>query len=364
MKDKGNSVVLIGPFPPPVHGMAKNLKKFAEDVEMMSDIVKLDISPGRIDRSLLYHLVKIHKVAIGLLQLLFLAVLGRVKSIYMPPDAGFGSYYSLCFVVVSRVFNLPIYLHHRSFLYVNKPTLAMRIIVMVQSKKTEHIFLCEKMARDFESIYGKQNKTTVVSNAQYVRPVATVEKSEGALVIGHLSNLGFGKGLRQVFEVCCELRNLNVPFKLELGGPPENKEVEGYVAFMEEVLGESMNYYGLVDASDKDSFYSKLDVFLFPTEYKNEAQPNVIFEANAAAVPVFTVDVGCVGVDVDFKNGFVFENQEDFALKAPAILTYLESNKEALYELRKTTLEKVKVVSSASSKGYEDLLCAVSGEEL
>lgn len=353
-------VVVIGPFPPPVHGMAKNLALFANDVKAYSEVVNIDISPGSIVRGIGYHFTKLSRVLLGGGKLFILCLTNKVKSIYMPPDAGFGAYYSLIFVLIARLFCLPIFLHHRSFAYLHKKTLGMRLITFFEGNNTTHIFLCERMKNKFETMYGEKKKQMIVSNAQYVNPIKDITITNNIIVLGHLSNLGFQKGLKQVIEVCEQLKAKNIQFILELGGPTENEETDLYLKEKLNLLSANINYHGLIKADQKDSFYQKLDIFLFPSMYKNEAQPNVVFEANAAAVPVLAVDTGCIQGDIDCSNGAVFKSQLEYVDDAVEFILQVSKSRVFLDELKITTLNKINDASAKSKQAYITLLKAVA----
>lgn len=349
-------IIIIGSLPPPIHGAAKNLKLFFDNVSSNHPTTIINISPGQLTRGLFYHLRKLSRVIFGIVKLFFLAARKDVSSIYMCPDGGFGSYYSLIFVIIANLFNLPLYLHHRSFLYLNKQTVGMRLIKKYEPRDTCHIFLCEKMKDLFNIYYDSTTDMMIVSNAQYVRPVEKVSLTNDVIVLGHLSNLGFEKGLRHIFNVCDSLQKLSIPFKLQLGGPTESKEVQMYLDEMLIKFGDCVNYHGQVSSEHKSNFYTSIDIFLFPTEYRNEAQPNVVFEANAHGVPVFSINTGCISADIGPENGFVFENPKDFIDQAPHILKALANDKCRLFALKNSTLSKIKFESNKSKKSYEALL--------
>ncbi|UCX04258.1 glycosyltransferase family 4 protein [Shewanella glacialimarina] len=350
---------VIGPFPPPVHGMAKNLKIFAADLSKAAKVKVVDISPGTIVRGSRYHLVKLKKVFFGLCYLLKNCVFCQVKSIYLPPDAGFGAFYTLLFVVLAKVFSIPIFMHHRSFLYINRKTISMSLITKIQPVNSTHIFLCSLMKLKFEKLYGNMSGI-IVSNAQYVQPISQPKKFQKKIVLGHLSNLGYEKGLKEVFELCHSLNRVDVDFQLELAGPAENDEVQKYISRQLQILGSKVNYYGSVNQQEKNKFYSKIDVFLFPTEYRNEAQPNVLFEAMAYGCPALTINTGCISTDIDCNSGFVFIDQNDFNLQTPNIVSQLVQKPEQLEKLKHSTLDAITKASSSAKNNYEQLINRVS----
>ena len=55
-----------------------------------------------------------------------------------------------------------------------------------------------------------------------------------------------------------------------------------------------MTYHGPLHGGPKAAFYRSLDLFLFPTNFAQEAAPNVIFEAAEAGVPSLSVDRACI----------------------------------------------------------------------
>jgi glycosyltransferase involved in cell wall biosynthesis len=356
MNSVAKKIVVIGPFPPPIHGMAKNLKLFSDELAVTAEVINIDISPESINRGTKYHITKFVKVLKGLLALIKNCLSKRVAVIYMPPDAGFGAYYSLLYILIARTFNIPLFLHHRSFLYINKKTASMSLITKKQPKETCHVFLCQKMKDMFEQHYGTCADSLIVSNAQHAICKETIQGQNTALVIGHLSNLSFEKGLKQIFNTCRVLDDRRISYTLELAGPAENKETAVYIKNQIRELKSKVNYYGLIQGEQKDEFYSKVNVFLFPTQYRNEAQPNVIFEANACGIPVLTIDVGCITTDVDCNNGFVFKNQQDFDLGAPDVLEKLSQATNQFADLREKTLQKAKLESQKAKDNYSQLL--------
>ncbi len=349
-------VVVIGPFPPPVHGMAKNLKIFYEQIKNLEKAYKIDTSPGTIVRGFGYHFTKFAKVLYGVSKLFLLCCVGKIKSVYMPPDAGIGAWYSLLFVIIARAFGIKLVLHHRSFLYINKKTVPISLLVKLQPQNTTHIFLCERMKENFNNLYNNTSEDLIVSNAQYVAPVNEIRNVNETIVLGHLSNLGFEKGLKEVFELTNLLLEKGIKVRLELAGPSENYIVEEFLQNELERLGDSVVYHGPLFNKEKELFYSNLDFFLFPTMYRNEAQPNVLFEAMSFGAPVFSINTGCIAADVNCSNGFIFKDQKSFVAEGAEVLIELSKNTEKINRLKQTTLESIKSASINAKDNYQKLL--------
>lgn len=356
-------IVIIGPFPPPIHGMAKNLKIVADQLETKSRIEKLDISPRSIKRSILYHSLKLSKVTYCAFKLVSMCFKKEVSAIYIPPDAGYGAWYTLLFDLIASFFKIPLFFHHRSFAYIKQKRKAFQLIVKYQPINTTHIFLCKKMVEKFEELYGVQQNKMIVSNAQHVHPIGPNDikpyNGDQPIVLGHLSNLGFEKGIATVFNLCHKLIEKQVNFKLLLAGPCENTEIETYVYNQIKELGSYVDYIGYADHEKKESFYTSIDLFLFPTIYRNEAQPNVIFEANAYGSPVLSINTGCISTDVNCENGFVFSDQEAFVESAAGIILMFADKPEHLMRLKQSTLNKITSNSKEAERSFRKMINSI-----
>ena len=355
------NIIVIGPFPPPVYGSSKNLKIVADTLEKNTHITRICISPGSIVRSKQYHIKKLTKVIKGLSKLFISGIRSNSPTVYMPPDAGMGMYYTLLFVTLARLLKLNIFLHHRSFAYINYRNKVMQMLVNMAGKDAVHIFLCQNMENQFRSLYEQDFRSLVVSNAQHVQPIS-IEKTKplhNTFVMGHLSNLGVEKGLKDVIELTEKLLKEGHAVKLILAGPVENKLAQSVLDNAISKLGQHLEYRGYVNHSDKQAFFGDIDLFLFPSRYRNEAQPNVIFEANAHAVPVITLKRGCISSDVNIANGIVLDPDKHFASEAyPIIVQWLMSPDEYM-RLKRSTLSKITEAGLQAEHAFKQMIEAI-----
>jgi len=336
-------IILIGPFPPPVHGMSKNLNIVADVLGNNSNVIRICTSPETIVRSKRYHLTKIRKVMSGLFKMVINCLMSRNITMYMPPDAGLGMYYSILFVVIARIMGLKIYFHHRSFSYINEFKRTMFILVKVAGKAATHIFLCQEMESKFRSKYRLRFKSLIVSNAQHVKIIEKdkIKPVSSTFVIGHLSNLSIEKGLNDVLEIMEKLIRENYDVKLIIAGPEENSNAEHVLKNAVTKMEPHIEYRGYLDNSQKELFFSDIDLFLFPSRYRNEAQPNVLFEANSFAVPVVSFERGCIRSDVNSDNGVVLDPNGNFSVQAFPIIVNWLLNPEKFMNLKETTLAMI-----------------------
>lgn len=357
---KRNVLAVIGPFPPPVHGMSKNLEAFHRDLlESSADVMRIDLSPGTLRKGWVYHVRKISKVFFALMRIF--ANFRRIGSVYIPPDSGWGLVYTLAFVGAARLLSMNIYLHHRSFSYFNKFSFLFLLVSRIGGVNIRSIYLCDCMARRHEEVYGVTD-SLVVSNSMHILSLGDARKiisnftSENPLTLGFMSNISREKGLYRVLAVYDRLREINMPVKLKLGGVCTDPQIEIELAERVE-LDPNITYVGFV--GDKTSYFSTVDVFLFPTMYDTEAQPNVLFEAAAFGIPSLTVDRGCISEDIHKIGGLVFELESFEASAVDAICGFC-TDFESLKELSSTVKERVFLDGSSSLIRYKKLIDFVS----
>jgi glycosyltransferase involved in cell wall biosynthesis len=353
-------IVLIGPFPPPVHGMSKNLKIFADDLELMTGckVVRLTTSPGTLKRGLGYHISKIKNVVIALFTFFVLLCSRQVTKVYLPPDGGFGVWYSVAFSLLAAAFRKPIYYHHRSFAYISKLSLGMKVISSLQNgASSTHVFLCALMRDEFNQRYPGRYRSLIVSNAMHVRDAVSEHPLvfEGTFRLGFLSNLSFSKGLAICVDLAVELKNKGCSVELVLAGPFESDNEELYLQWVLQQY-DFIDYIGPVYGDAKIEFFKKINFFVFPSAYKNEAQPNVIFEAMSFGLPVVTMQIGCVKCDVNIDCGNVATDHDNFIEESTKYLINFSSDEAAYRNSSAAVLKFIRNESTRSFANYMELL--------
>lgn len=294
-------LIVIGPFPPPVHGMSKNLLEFCNALPDHVDVLRINTSPGILDRGLKYHWNKFRCVLKGAIR--YLAVRG-VSVAYLPPDGGFGVWYSLLFIIISRLKGVDVFLHHRSFQYIDKKSLGMSLICYLLSGRCHHIFLCDVMRLKFFQIYPL-SEYRIISNAGHIEHLLTSTSDKHfskKLTLGFLSNISISKGILSVIETYRKILLVFPDAVLKIGGDFDD-EITRNIVLREIIDLHAVNFCGFV--SNKAEFYSDVNFFLFPTNYVNEAQPNVLFEALATECMVISVSKGCIEGDLSDGIGYL-----------------------------------------------------------
>jgi glycosyltransferase involved in cell wall biosynthesis len=220
----------------------------------------------------------------------------RPATVYLAGAGGGGLWYQLAVVVVARLAGCLIVFHHHNYSCVQRPRVALRLLIRAGGPRLRHVVLSERMGRELSRTYAAARDVLVCSNAGLLGPAdpPSGKRPAGPLVLGHLSNLSVEKGLATVLATVRRLRGTGFPVRLLLAGPASGEEPAALVRSAEAEFGDALTYLGPIAAGDVDTFYRQLDVFLFPSTYRHEAEPLVVLEAARIGVPTVAFDIGTI----------------------------------------------------------------------
>ncbi|MCP4991892.1 MAG: glycosyltransferase family 4 protein [Colwellia sp.] len=336
-------VVVLSALPPPMGGAAKNTKIIADALKskIQTDIINTSVGNLAHDRSLTYHLRRISKTLSCVYKLLRLSKTNK-KTLYIVPDGGLGMIYTLMYFIAARLCNYNVFLHHRTFLYIDKYSSLMFLAKKILQGKESHIFLSPGMLKKYELQYGVIGSKFISDNSRYVIPDSQSFDIPNKLILGHLSNLCDEKGFYEVIETFEKLADKNPEVYLKIAGKPLNEEVQLRLSLLIEQWGDRIEHLGHIDGKEKDKFYQSLDVFLFPTKFKQEAQPNVIYEAMAKGCACASWGRACVPEMYTSAVGIVVPVNEDFVTKTTEFIENIITNRSLLLELKNNALFEIK----------------------
>lgn len=99
---------------------------------------------------------------------------------------------------------------------------------------------------------------------------------------------------------------------------------------------------------------------MFPTRYRNEAQPNAVFEAMSAGAAVVVFARGCLGEDVSCNCGLLVEPSADFVSAACEQLARWNEDRAALAAAKAAARQRFAERKAAAVEGYQQLLRAIA----
>lgn len=313
------ALTILGPFPPPLMGVSKNNEIIREALQENGiHVTKINTSVGQLShsRSLQYHLARLAKN--------LRAVFGLIRSgerIYMVPDGGLGIIYSLLHVAAASLVSEQIFIHHRTFKYIERTSVCLRLALYLSRSKAIHIFLSPEMAAKFEQRYGHVSYL-ISGNACFVPALAARAPFEepSDIVLGHLSNLCAEKGFFLAADLFERLATELPQLKFKVAGPVVEHSVDERLRKLAARFPHQFTYLGAVYGKEKERFFASVDFFVFPTLYPLEAQPNVVYEAMASGNIVLATDRGCIKEMVPTWAGLVVKDPHSFTTKAAAFV--------------------------------------------
>lgn len=357
-----NSVVVAGPFPPPISGLSKNTGIIASDLASRARVIKTNIGSGTSERTVWYHARKARRVLIGFITILRNGI-RQNPCLYIAADGRNGLAYTLILVLAARVTKHEIYIQYRSFYSIDRSTSLMRVLVRLSGASACHIFLCPFMKERFIWRYPGVLRTLVASNAYYAVPRERRRSPGSFLSIGLLSNLDRSKGLYLFLDVLRTCRQKGLPVRGILAGPVSTPGDHAAVLHCQSELPGVLEYRDAVEGRSKEEFYDDVDVFVFPTTYANEAQPNVLFEAMSHHVAVVTFGRGCITEDVTPACGLVVETGADFVAATVRQIEVWCRNTESLLGAQAASAKRLCELHRAAANDYGRMIDLIAGVE-
>lgn len=278
--------VLIGPFPPPLHGASTINSQLSQYIRNCGvEVREINIAPSTYAKGTRYHLSRLIRLTKAALTILFIP---RGVPCLINVDGGYGIFYNIFLAAIIKIKNAPLALYHHSSRYVYKRSVLMACLIAICGRNTLHIACSTAMLRELQKRYRDLVKTIVISNAAWVNSghhaVGDVEND--AIRLGFLSNLNPEKGLFRAIDTLRKLRNSGLKARLIIAGSMPSTGDGPDFDLLKHEFGKNLSYLGKVTGETKSNFFKGIDYFLFPSLYQHETQSLVVSEALSYGVPV------------------------------------------------------------------------------
>lgn len=295
-------MIFIGPFPKPIHGQSLATQNLYDFLSHEGLNIKSINTAGNYVKKLLMHFYA-----------LVIILLTKKSSTYISLNSNNGLVLNLILILAARLKKNKLFLHYHAYDHIRRKTITLKILAKFSGAKAFHIVLGEMMKNDLGECIGNNKKIIILNNSKLIQQEYDSEKESNYPVIrlGHLSNLTKEKGLITTIDTAIFLKNF-FNIELYLAGPIVSDEINNEIIRAKHTLKDSLIYLGGVYGDEKNKFYQNIDFFIFPSQYKNEAEPLVVLESLAAGVPVIASDIGCISGDLDNKGGIALTIDEKF----------------------------------------------------
>lgn len=306
--NSGRVCIFLGPIPPPTNGLAVITdavrKKLCQEGV---NVITCNLSGNERQSGYSYHLsrLKVHAMAA------FVLVKNRKRersTAYVALNDGLGLVYSLSLVLISRLLGYSIILHLHSFRFLKRRSKLLSLLNKIAGTNATRVFLCKEMEKVFFNLYSPSNGI-VISNIIFLSdplPVSLVRKSAG---IGHMSNLSEEKGLYRFLRLFEDRSLLHI--NGILAGPANANDLKSITKAVQS-SGGRLKYLGPIYGRRKEEFFASIDIFVFPSLYRTEAEPVVLYEAKKNGVPVIAYKTGCIAEQLGV-NDVCLQQGDDMA---------------------------------------------------
>jgi len=355
-------IAICGMLPPPVHGMSyMNFLVSTRARQLGAEVLSFQLAPpttngGRIQRGCM----RILTFAKALRKFLPELLSSRPSVCYVGLSGGAGQWLELPFILLARLRGWTVVLHHHSFYYVDSFRWATRVLFSAAGPAAMHVVLSGTMGAILARRYRLQ-KLIAISNSSLLQvPVCSRHQRESATpTLGFLSNITLDKGIAEFLATVELVRQGGLTCDAIVAGPFATVEAQRLV---ESALKDRpyLRYVGPVYAADKEAFFDSVDILLFPTKYRNEAEPLTVLEALGRGLLVIANRRGCLPDLECAVSGLVVSPTGDAeSFSAFAATRTLAWARKDFEQVRKTTSASYETFAHRESRKMSDFLTKI-----
>ena len=314
--NKGARILFIMHMPPPVHGAAM-MGKYIHDSQLINRTFECsffnltlakslqDIGKGGV-RKLWNFCKQLYDIRTAVKK-------SNPHLCYVTPNAKGGAFYKDFFVVMMlKAMGKKVVVHyHNKGVATRQDRWLDNFLYQRFFKNLKVILLAEPLYKDICRYVDRKNV--------YICPNGIPSQKNQLQKIEHeefnilfLSNMMAEKGVWDLLEACKILKNRGKIFHCHFVG--KWSDITEAV-FKERVvslnLENMLTAYGARYGDEKNEFFQKADVFVFPTFYNNECFPLVLLEAMEQGITCISTNEGGISAIIDEKEtGYVIDKHD------------------------------------------------------
>jgi glycosyltransferase involved in cell wall biosynthesis len=317
-------ILYIMHLPPPIHGAAM-VGQYILD----SSILKRTFESDYVNLSTSSSLADIGKGGINKVRSL-LKVMKNVTSALLSEDydlcymtltaTGPGFYKDLAVVVLLKAFRKNIIYHfHNKGVAIASEKRFHNTLYRFTFKNTQSILLTKSLYSDIAKFVPERQIyycANGIPEYKIERHLKIYNEDAEPCKLLFLSNMMQEKGVYILLAACKLLFDRGVNFQCDfVGAWSDVSEIDFKSKVIDLELMDCVFAHGKKYGTEKNTYLSDADVFVFPTYYHNECLPLVLLEAMQHSIPVVsTPEGGITDVVADGKTGFLVTQRNEVML--------------------------------------------------
>lgn len=297
-------------LPPPIHGMSAMNAKYVRHFQPRFVVNTAPSFAAGVFGSRAWILSKLLITPVVLIKIITATISGE-SVCYRAINGGSGQIFDVFYLLLIRIFRLKVVIHHHSFSYLSRNSSLFSFLLKIIGAETFHVVLGERMKTELCSRYKVDpDQVLIVSNSVFFTPAVSVvnPRDVSPVTVGYMANLTLEKGVGVFIDMCIALRNQGCVFDAVLAGPVSGDGVQTYIDKFSSHSG--FKYLGPVYEEKKEEFFKQVDIFVFPSQYKNEAEPLVLYEAASYGARLVVTDTGCLADVANVLGGHALKIDE------------------------------------------------------
>ncbi|MDY7001702.1 MAG: glycosyltransferase family 4 protein, partial [Thermodesulfobacteriota bacterium] len=333
-------VVVVGPLPPPVHGVTVYIQR------ILNSGLKDNFEVRHLDTSDHRTVGNIGALDIGNFTLAFKSYAQLVKMclksrpdlVYVPISQTFlGFFRDAFYIVVPRLFfrsKIVIHLPGGYFgSFYDQSGLPTRKGIDFVMRFVDRVVVLGEVMRPIFRKWFDDSQIDVAPNGTDLVVKGVDKKLQGtgsARVFTFMSSLMRTKGIVEFIKAALLALDKHPQSVFNVAGewwpqePDLRPEVESMLAASPH--GDKIVFHGLVTGEEKEKLLFETDVFVLPTYYPFEGHPTVIIEAMAAGCPVISTEHAAIPETVIHGETGIIVDKGDAGSLATAMFELIEND--------------------------------------
>lgn len=353
------SVVAV--LPGPRNGMTLMTDRIVNLMEQSSSLRLFDIGRSFVKVGKGWQLRKFSSSLLASFAIIFWRPRSGEK-LYLVLNSHGGLYYNLAQAFAGRLRGFELVVHHHVWSYLSKPDWRLRLIIRIVGGGV-HVVACPEMSEKLSAVYQRPLRFAYVTPGIVGPPEIPEERvisknSTDVFQIGMLSNLTMEKGVGLALATFEELKRRGLVVKITLAGPVTDQTAQRVIESAIDRWPDSVEHLGPVYGDQKEDFFSTLDAFIFPTQYRNESWGIVLNEALMSGVPVISSVRGCTKYLVGELGGLVVDQDEAFVSEASDQISEWIDNPDRHQQAINDSLTRGRQIRSQAERQLEQFVRA------